>query len=361
MEWTIAREGSAQFSASNSHHLFPLGQKYPMSTTHQAQRILPSENWNPRKVFTTTMAFGLGSQDLMMARCCWVSFFSWGFKSCFFKVYIWQHFQLFLSQDSWGFITVHMLIMFPVSADDEENITHNSQFCDMHQICWMVSCYSMGSSNHLEHIDNFLRVCSFMLQYHVAAARIAWQMGRGNTKRKSVTRDSQCSIGNFRVFRSDKDHTRLAPFTNGHNCQAFQKRKTIWDGFLLGNPKTDLTSLLSFLAVSWVRYYPRPSKTRWTFYKGPQCLHSEKCIRGLLAVSFMFIQAVSCWTYIENLWKLAMKSASPCQKPYYMAGGNGNLWIFVGPTEDQGQLPSIRWVKLLDDFLVVQLSQFYPS
>ena len=25
-----------QFSASTSHHLFPLGQKYPMSTTHQA-------------------------------------------------------------------------------------------------------------------------------------------------------------------------------------------------------------------------------------------------------------------------------------------------------------------------------------
>lgn len=222
-------------------------------------------------------------------------------KSCFFKVYIWQQFQLFLSQDSWGFITVHMLIMFAVSDDDEENVTHNSQLCDMHQICWMFSCYSMGSSNHLEHIDNFLRVCSLMLQYHVAAARIAWQMGRGNTKRKSVTRESQFSIGNFRVFRSDKDHTtRLAPFTNGHNCQAFQKRKTIWDGFLLGNPKTDLTSLLSFLAVSLVRYYPRPSKTSWTFYKGPQCLHSEKCIRWLLAVSFMFIQAVSCWTYIVS-------------------------------------------------------------
>ena len=76
----------------------------------------------------------------------------------------------------------------------------------------------------------------------------------------------------------------------------------------------------------------------------------------------MFIQAVSCWTCKENtIKKPAMKSASPCQKPYYMAGGNGNLWIFVGPTEDQGQLPSIRWVKLLDDFLVVQLSQFYPS
>lgn len=112
--------------------------------------------------------------------------------------------------------------------DDEENVTHHSQFCDMQQICWMFFCYSMGSSNHLEHMDNFLRVCSLMLQYHVAAARIAWQMGRGNTKRKSVTRESQFSIGNFRVFRSDKDHTtRLAPFTNGHNCQAFQKRKTI--------------------------------------------------------------------------------------------------------------------------------------
>ena len=144
---------------------------------------------------------------------------------------------------------------------------HNSA---THQICWMFSCYSTGSSNHLEHIDNFLRVCSLMLQYHVATARIAWQMGRGNTKRKSVTRESRFSIGNFRVFRSDKEHTtRLAPFTNGHNCQAFQKRKTIWDGFLLGNPKTDLTSLLSFLAVSLVRYSPRPSKTSWTFYKGP--------------------------------------------------------------------------------------------
>ena len=271
---TFAREGSAQFSASNSHHLFPLGQKYPMSTTHQAlSEFCPVKTGIRGRFLRPQWHLGLDLKILWWLRVV-------GFHSPLGSLSHVSLKSIFgnnsncschrMSQDSWGFITVHMLIMFAVSDDDEENVTHNSQLCDMHQICWMFSCYSMGSSNHLEHIDNFLRVCSLMLQYHVAAARIAWQMGRGNTKRKSVTRESQFSIGNFRVFRSNKDHTtRLAPFTNGHNCQAFQKRKTIWDGFLLGNPKTDLTFLLSFLAVSFVRYYPRPSKTSWTFYKGP--------------------------------------------------------------------------------------------
>lgn len=63
---------------------------------------------------------------------------------------------------------------------------------------------------------------------------------------------------------------------------------------------------------------------------------------------------------IENLWKSAMKSASV---PEALLHG-WRQWEpvdFCGPTEDQGQLPLIRWVKLLDDFLIVQLSQFYPS
>lgn len=183
-----------------------------------------------------------------------------------------------------------------------------------------------------------------MLQYHVAAARIAWQVGPGNTKRKSVTRESQLSIGNFRVVRSDTDHTtRLAPFTNGQNCQAFQKWKTIWNGCLLGNPKTDLTSLLSCLAFHLVIFYPTqdPPKHAGRFARDPNVYIPRRVPGGFSCVIHVH---PSC--FLLNIHRKPMKTCY--EKRFSVPEALHHGWRqwepvdFCGP-EDQGQLPSIRW------------------
>lgn len=65
--------------------------------------------------------------------------------------------------------------------------------------------------------------------------------------------------------------------------------------------------------------------------------------------------------FLLDMQRKPMKACFPVPQALLHGWRQWEPVDFCGWTEDQGQLPSIRWVKLLDDFLIVQLSQFYPS